>query len=61
MNGGTPARLRDGHVGGIAFDLHVSEELVIVYQSLLLRTDASTYVAPHLPRSPRSSRLTCVA
>lgn len=30
MNGGTPARLRDGHVGGIAFDLHVSEELVIV-------------------------------
>ena len=41
-------RLREGHVGGIAFDLHVSDELVVVYRSLLLRTDTSTYVDPRL-------------
>lgn len=41
-------RLREGHTGAMAFDLQVSDELVVVYRSLLLRTDENTYVAPRM-------------
>lgn len=37
---------RDGHVPSMAVDLDVSDELVLVYQRQLLRTDLATYVAP---------------
>jgi hypothetical protein len=41
-------QLRGGHVPSMAFDLNVSDELVLVYQQTLLRTDRATYVRPRL-------------
>ena len=40
--------VREGHVGTMAFDLHVSDELVLAYQAQLLRTDQHVYVAPRM-------------
>ena len=39
---------RGGDITGMAIDLNVSDELVVVYQRLLLRTDAAVYVAPRM-------------
>lgn len=41
-------QLRDGHPSAIACDLHVADELVIIYRSLLLRTDLGVYVDPRM-------------
>lgn len=41
-------RRREGDVTGMAIDLNVPDELVVVYRSLLLRTDTAVYVAPRL-------------
>lgn len=41
-------RQRDGHVPSMAFDLNVSDELVVVYQRQLLRTERAVYVGPRL-------------
>lgn len=40
--------LRSGHVPSIAFDLNVSDELVVVYRASLLRTERATYVHPRM-------------
>lgn len=39
---------RDGHVTGMAIDLNVPDELVVVYRSTLLRIDAAVYVDPRM-------------
>jgi hypothetical protein len=39
---------RGGHVTAMAIDLNVPDELVVVYQRTLLRTDQATYVRPRL-------------
>lgn len=39
---------RKGHVTGMAIDLNVPDEFVLVYQSTLLRTDQATYVRPRM-------------
>lgn len=51
--------VREGHIGGIAFDLNVSDELVVVYRSRLLRTDSNTYVDPRLGVGQWGHRIEC--
>lgn len=41
-------RAREGHVPSMAFDLNVSDELVVAFQRQLLRTDTAVYVAPRM-------------
>lgn len=41
-------RHRDGHVTGMAIDLNVPDELVVVYRSILLRTEQAVYVDPRM-------------
>lgn len=39
---------RNGHITGMAIDLNVPDELVLVYRQSLLRTETSTYVRPRM-------------
>jgi hypothetical protein len=41
-------RSRDGRVTGMAIDLNVPDELVVVYRASLLRTETATYVHPRM-------------
>lgn len=41
-------RHRDGHTTSMAIELNVPDELVVVYRSTLLRTDAAVYVDPRM-------------
>ena len=41
-------RMRDGHVSSMAFDLNVSDELLLIYQQSLLRTETAVYVRPRM-------------
>jgi hypothetical protein len=48
---------REGHVTGMAIDLDVPDELVVVYRSLLLRTDAAIYVGSRMGAGQWNHRL----
>lgn len=41
-------RDRNGHAPSIAYDLNVSDELVVIYQRQLLRTEQAVYVGPRM-------------
>lgn len=41
-------RHRDGHITSMAVDLNVPDELLTIYRSMLLRTDAAVYVDPRM-------------
>jgi hypothetical protein len=41
-------RTRDGRITGMAIDLNVPDELVVIYRASLLRTDRATYVRPRM-------------
>ena len=41
-------RNRDGHITGMAIDLNVPDELVVVFRSLLFRTESAVYVDPRM-------------
>lgn len=39
---------RDGRITGMAIDLNVPDEFVLIYQQTLLRTERATYVRPRM-------------
>lgn len=41
-------RSREGHVTGMAIDLNVPDEFVLLYRQTLLRTEQATYVQPRM-------------
>lgn len=41
-------RSRDGHITGMAIDLNVPDEFVVLYRQILLRTEQATYVRPRM-------------
>lgn len=50
-------RTRNGHITGMAIDLNVPDELVVVYQQSLLRTERTTYVRPRMGTGQWSHRI----
>lgn len=50
-------RLRDGHGPSMAFDLNVSDELLVIFQQTLLRTDQATYVRPRMGAAQFAHRI----
>lgn len=53
-------RRRDGHVESMAYDLDVVPELVMIYRSMLLRTDHYTYVHPRMGAGQWDARVELV-
>lgn len=45
-----------GHITGMAIEMFVADELVIVYQRMLLRTDQAVYVDPRMGAGQWSHR-----
>ena len=41
-------RHRDGHLTGMAIDLNVPDEFVVVYRSTMLRTESAVYIDPRM-------------